>query len=650
MNETKVVKQDMGKNWVMYQGDSCEVLAGITDNSIDFMIFSPPFSNLYIYSDSSADLGNSADDEEFFQHYQYIIDQTYRALKPGRLVAVHCKDLPLYMNRDGAAGLSDFPGRIIRAHEQAGFTYHSRVTIWKDPVIEMQRTKNHGLLHKNWTERSEVVRQGMADYLIIFRKFLGLDDVPDKQVIHRLKAGTHEFQGENRPSQYDSDRDYSIQVWQRYASPVWWDIRQTRVLNIQQARDGNDEKHICLARGSLVLTDLGFKPIQDVQVGNLVLTHKGRWRSVIAVQNTGVQKVVTVKAQGVPGLTLTPEHKIWTRKSDWIRERDGAEKAEPAWIPATEVKGGYVNLKLPPVRESSLTPKELWLLGRWLADGHVGVRGEFCISVGHEKLDHFIEMAGDCAGTRQVGTSTQIRLKNLSTAMTNALKACGKGAANKQLPVFALALPQESARALLDGYLSGDGHYVESRGNWLATSVSKALSLGIAMLVQRAYGVIASVFAGRPAGKAVIEGREVSTLQEWKISFDLRNEQKTPFILDDGAWKKVRSVEESEEVETWNLRVLDDESYTAEGCVVKNCPLQLDVISRAVDIWTNPGDVVLSPFAGIGSEGYESIRMGRKFIGIELKESYFDTACRNLKQAEESLKVQSLFDLESVTA
>jgi DNA modification methylase len=234
-----------GDNWKMLLGDACQEIAKIPDNSIDFSVYSPPFSNLYIYSDYVADMGNSADDEEFFQHYLYLIKDIYRVLKPGRLVAVHCKDLPLYMNRDGAAGLSDFPGRIVRAHEEAGFTYHSRVTIWKDPVIEMQRTKNHGLLHKNWTERSEVVRQGMPDYIVVFRKFLGLEDVPDKQVVHHLVAKDHEYRGDNPPTDYDSDRDYSIQVWQRYASPVWFDINQTRVLNAQLGREGNDEKHIC---------------------------------------------------------------------------------------------------------------------------------------------------------------------------------------------------------------------------------------------------------------------------------------------------------------------------------------------------------------------------------------------------------------------
>lgn len=242
---TNCIQQASGENWQMYQGDSCEIIHGLPDNSIDFMIYSPPFSNLYIYSDSTADMGNSADDEEFFEHYRYLISETYRILRPGRLIAVHCKDLPLYMNRDGAAGLQDFPGKIIKAHEDLGFTYHSRVTIWKDPVIEMQRTKNHGLLWKNFTERGEVVRQGMADYLILFRKFRDIPDVPDKQVQHKPVAGKHEFQGEEGPTSWDSDRDYSIQVWQKYASPVWFDIRQTRVLNTQLAREGNDEKHIC---------------------------------------------------------------------------------------------------------------------------------------------------------------------------------------------------------------------------------------------------------------------------------------------------------------------------------------------------------------------------------------------------------------------
>ncbi|MDD3927123.1 MAG: site-specific DNA-methyltransferase, partial [bacterium] len=152
----KVVDQFHGDDYVLYEGDCVDVIQGIPDESIHFSVYSPPFSSLYIYSDSIADMGNSADDEEFFRHYEFLVKELLRVTKNGRLCAVHCKDLPLYMNRDGAAGLKDFPGRIIRCHEGCGWTYHSRVTIWKDPVIEMQRTKNHGLLYKNLQVRGEV--------------------------------------------------------------------------------------------------------------------------------------------------------------------------------------------------------------------------------------------------------------------------------------------------------------------------------------------------------------------------------------------------------------------------------------------------------------------------------------------------------------
>ena len=237
-------RDETGKSWSMMLGDCVTRSQEIETNSIDFSVYSPPFSNLYIYSDSIADMGNSADDAEFFEHYKYLIKEMHRVTKPGRLSAVHCKDLPLYHNRDGAAGLKDFPGMIIRAHEECGWTYHSRVTIWKDPVIEMQRTKNHGLLHKNFQARAEVVRQGMADYVIVFRKWDGVEGTESEIPVHQHRH-PGDYIGSNPPEHYDTDRDYSIAVWQRYASPVWFDINQTNVLNKAQARENADEKHIC---------------------------------------------------------------------------------------------------------------------------------------------------------------------------------------------------------------------------------------------------------------------------------------------------------------------------------------------------------------------------------------------------------------------
>jgi hypothetical protein len=175
----------------------------------------------------------------------------FRVTKTGHLAVMHCKDLPLYKNRDGAAGLHDFPGDIIRAFESCGWTYHSRVTIWKDPVTEMQRTKNHGLLHAQLCKDSCASRQGMADYLVVFRKWVDGQEFenptnhPDGIKLKSTEAYRFDhYIGEDNP-EFKSKRDYSIQVWQRYASPVWWDINQMNVLNKAEAKDNKDEKHIC---------------------------------------------------------------------------------------------------------------------------------------------------------------------------------------------------------------------------------------------------------------------------------------------------------------------------------------------------------------------------------------------------------------------
>lgn len=237
----------------VYNTDCVELARSLPDNSIDFSIYSPPFSNLYTYSDNIRDMGNTEDDEEFFKQYRYLIKEKFRITRNGRLTAIHCKDLPLYKNRDGAGGLRDFAGDIIRAHEAEGWTYHSRVTIWKDPVIEMQRTKNQGLLYKQVCADSAYSRQGMADYMIIMRKNTYTDDY---KKVTRGGERFCDYKGSSICAPNDSDlyyarneeekkRLYSIAVWQRYASPVWFDINQTRCLNIKQARESKDEKHIC---------------------------------------------------------------------------------------------------------------------------------------------------------------------------------------------------------------------------------------------------------------------------------------------------------------------------------------------------------------------------------------------------------------------
>lgn len=230
-----------GDNWTLYLGDCVTESKKIADASVDFSIFSPPFSSLYIYSDSNADMGNCASDAEFFEHFNYLIPELHRITIPGRLCAVHCKDLPRYQSAHGAAGLYDFPGALTRAFEAHGWQFHSRITIWKNPQIESTRTNNYGLLFASFTNRAEVTRQGMADYVLVFRKWAEGMDVG--QVKQSRKPG--DYIGLNPPPTQETDRDYAIQLWQRYASPVWFDIDQTRVLNYQIARQNEDEKHIC---------------------------------------------------------------------------------------------------------------------------------------------------------------------------------------------------------------------------------------------------------------------------------------------------------------------------------------------------------------------------------------------------------------------
>jgi len=251
-----------GKNYKIILGDSVKEIKNIPDDSVHFQIFSPPFSNLYIYSDMLQDMGNCKNDKEFLDHFSFLVKELYRILVPGRLCAVHCKDLVDYKNRDGESGLRDFPGETIRLFESNGWKYHSRVTIWKDPVTEMQRTKAQGLLHAQIKRDSSMSRAGLPDYLLLFRKWPLSGETSGPHPVSRTN-GFKAYVGADFPvgDVYTTRQDdngftyleripegddiFSIHVWQRYASPVWFDVQQTNVLNCRVARDEKDEKHIC---------------------------------------------------------------------------------------------------------------------------------------------------------------------------------------------------------------------------------------------------------------------------------------------------------------------------------------------------------------------------------------------------------------------
>lgn len=208
-----------------WHADTVDVAKTLPSDSVDFSIFSPPFASLYTYSNSPRDLGNVKDDAEFFAHYAFLIAEQFRAMKPGRLVSIHCMLMPTNKERDGYIGLCDFRGDIIRAYQAAGFIFHSEVVIWKDPVTAMQRTKALGLLHKTIRKDSAMSRQGIPDYVVTMRK-PGRNPDPIAHV-----EGT--------------DTELPVSLWQRYASPVWMDIDPSDTLQYRSAREHDDERHIC---------------------------------------------------------------------------------------------------------------------------------------------------------------------------------------------------------------------------------------------------------------------------------------------------------------------------------------------------------------------------------------------------------------------
>jgi DNA modification methylase len=240
-----VIESAEGKGWTVWHGDCVEVTSNLPDASVGYTIFSPPFASLYTYSDSPRDMGNTATHDEFYRHFSFLVPQLLRVTKPGRLLSFHCMNLPTSKARDGYIGLSDFRGILIRAFQDAGWIYHSEVCIWTDPVTAMQRTKALGLLHKQIKKDSAMSRQGIPDYLVTMRK-----------------------PGENPEPVTHTNETFPVELWQRYASPIWvttrgvdsegfavctgeddgtdsGSVERGDTLTAREARDERDERHLC---------------------------------------------------------------------------------------------------------------------------------------------------------------------------------------------------------------------------------------------------------------------------------------------------------------------------------------------------------------------------------------------------------------------
>lgn len=629
----------------------------LDSESIDLVVTSIPFEELFTYSGKLEDVGNNGSTVDiragrFALNMRFMVDAAFRVMRPGTNFCCHIQQLLAYKIQHGFMGRRDFRGAMVDVFGAGGFQFAGEVAIPKNPQSMAQRLNLHSLQFKTGYARdSTLLAPAPNDYVLIFRK-PGDHPTPPKCLRDRKNAGGWVTKEE----------------WIRWAEGCWPDVLEIDVLDgARLHKEAKHEKHVCLARGSLVLTRDGHKPIEDVAIGDMVLTHRGRWRSVIAKACNGIRPVVQTEAQGVADLRTTPDHRLWTRSckgrgggkgNRWKpgsmsphTHRRNARTAIPGWLEAQSTVGSYVNLPLPPVEESLYTAEEWWLVGRWLGDGHIDTRGRVHISCAREEVGELVAAMGSRAGFiafEEYRTAPQVSVRDRGGRLRRLLARYGRGAAGKRLPVEALALDPVKAEALLSGYLSADGHYVARYDRWTASSVSRSLLLGMAMVAQRARGVVASVYAGRPAGTCVIEGRTVQTRPDWILSIPPNN--LSAMLLDDGAWKKVRSVEPVGEAEVWDLQVEEDESFVAEGCVVHNCPLQLEIIRRCIALYTNPAELqtdvtVLDPFMGIGSTAW--VALGgkspvtghilpggpRNVIGFELKESYYRAAVDNAELA-----------------
>jgi hypothetical protein len=238
----KCIDQVITDDYAVYLGDSCEVIREIPSDSIHFGIHSPPFEGLYKFSNSDRDISNN-DGPAFWEHYAFLIQELHRVTMPGRLDSVHVMQLPTSKIRHGHIGMRDFRGEVIRAYEDAGWIFHSEVCIWKDPVVAQQRTKSIRLLHKQIVKDSTISGQGLADYIVTFRK-RGENPEPVSGCFDAYYGDSDGPDFTKYTTNTDGRNWYSIEVWQRYASPVWLDINQTRTLQYRGGRDQKDEQHI----------------------------------------------------------------------------------------------------------------------------------------------------------------------------------------------------------------------------------------------------------------------------------------------------------------------------------------------------------------------------------------------------------------------
>lgn len=477
-----IINQRFGINWASYNGDCVYVMSNLPDESIDFSIFSPPFLALYIYSDSIADLGNTDSELQFFDGWRYHLVELHRVLKSGKHIAIHCKDTMRYMSSHGYAGLFDFPGHIIRLAQEVGFTLARWVTIWKDPVIEMQRTKTYGLLHKSFRERAEVTRQGCADYVLILGKDI---EVPNQQL----------------PPINKQVIERCVQQWT------------------------NEGERI-------------FTPLESgIRKRNHTRINKLDWHySFWSEGEYSTEDIQGIQYKTIPG-RLTTIHCTAQMMIDIVQRFE-------------DVRGWKFHSRTSLTDGSYLVTFRNW-------------NGEFENNIVH----HHIQ-------------PPDVDYQKFEIVERFTKQVDGE-----------LEVIEEHKETWREPILRGG----EVHPDYVGTSPP------IGWRDQGYYSILTWQRYASP------------------VWFDL--EGLPP--IHSNCWMDI--------VQT---NVLNYKAGRSEEEEKHICPLQLDLIERLILEYTKPSEVVYTPYGGIGSEGYQAIKLGRKAILSELKPNYWKFGCRNLNEAE----------------
>ncbi len=336
----------------------------------------------------------------------------------------------------------------------------------------------------------------------------------------------------------------------------------------------------CFAPGTMILTAAGHRPIEQVAVGDLVLTHLGRWRTVTATMSRQADQTLVLRGHGIPDVRTTDEHPFWARtrgrRWDNERRRDVRTFDEPGWLPAAQIDASTYLAQVhpaescPPPVDIEQTPDFYWLVGRYLADGWRATsngKGRVVVCANIDEADAVearVRRVFPCTRSEE---RTVVKFHITRTAFHHWLEGFGSGAAGKRVPGWLFAIDAARASALLEGYATGDGS--PWQGGWKSTTVSRSLALGIALLVQHAQGIVASIHEVHVPDSTVIEGRSVRQRTQYQVVVPPRN--RSAFLERGIGWKLVRSSRPGPASEVFNLSVEEDESYIADGCAVHNC-------------------------------------------------------------------------------